>query len=110
MSDLFQFRYTTLPAPVQWGIMNEDRAREEYLSMKNLIESTTVTKTGLTLCSSHSFLCASLPWCDFALWTAAERNNIFIERVLFNCDFVKDMMPALVEFYVNKVLPNIVKI
>ena len=59
MSDLFQFRYTTLPAPVQWGIVNEDRAREEYLSMKNLIESTTVTKTGLTLCSSHSFLGAS---------------------------------------------------
>ena len=50
------------------------------------------------------------PWSDFVLWTATERNKFFIERVLFNCDFVKDMMPALLEFYDNKVLPNIVKI
>ena len=76
------------------------------------------TSDGPTLRTDHSYYAQcqgemaimGLPWCDFVLWTAAERNNIFIERVLFNCDFVKDMMPALVEFYVNKVLPNIVKI
>lgn len=46
-----------------------------------------------------------MPWCDFVLWTAAERNNIFIERIYFDAEFVTNMMPKLVAFYIEHIYP-----
>ncbi|KAK3098503.1 hypothetical protein FSP39_020126 [Pinctada imbricata] len=48
-----------------------------------------------------------LPWCDFVVWTNASSNNIFIERIMFDVDFVTEMMPKLVAFYVEKIFPNL---
>ena len=47
-----------------------------------------------------------LPWCDFVVWTNAKSDNIFVERIMFDADFVTEMMPQLVKFYVEKVFPN----
>ena len=46
-----------------------------------------------------------LPWCDFVNWTAAPQNNMFIDRVYFDTDFVNYMLPKLVEFYAKHVFP-----
>lgn len=40
-----------------------------------------------------------LPWCDFVVWTDAAQNNICIDRVYFDSDFVSAMMHKLTEFY-----------
>jgi hypothetical protein len=47
----------------------------------------------------------SAPWCDFVVWTAAEFNNIFVDRVLFDPEFVSTMMPNLVNFYMKVRFP-----
>lgn len=47
----------------------------------------------------------SLPWCDFVVWTAAQTNNIFVERIHFDPEFVSTMMPRLVEFYMKHIFP-----
>lgn len=46
-----------------------------------------------------------LPWVDFVVWTAAASNNIFVERVLFDVQYVSAMMPKLVNFYMEKIYP-----
>nr|XP_022300882.1 uncharacterized protein LOC111109087 [Crassostrea virginica] len=46
-----------------------------------------------------------LPWVDFVVWTAAASNNIFVERVLFDVQYVSSMMPKLVNFYMEKIYP-----
>lgn len=51
----------------------------------------------------------NLPWCDFVVWTAAKKNNLCIDRVMFDPEFVEGMMAKLSEFYVKCVLPKIVK-
>lgn len=43
-------------------------------------------------------------WCDFVVWTAAEENNCFVERILFDPEFVSMMLPKLVEFFVTHIL------
>ncbi|KAK3107059.1 hypothetical protein FSP39_006038 [Pinctada imbricata] len=48
-----------------------------------------------------------LPWCDFVVWTNASSNNIFIERIMFDVDFVTEMIPKLVASYVEKIFPNL---
>ncbi|XP_069125296.1 uncharacterized protein [Argopecten irradians] len=48
-----------------------------------------------------------LPWCDFVVWTGAECNNIFVERVQFDVEFTTTMMPKLVAFYVEKIVPKL---
>lgn len=173
-------QYATLPTPVLWGVENEPKAREEYISFKTCLgEMVDVTPTGLILCGSHAFLGASsdgrviengeegiieikcpfsvkgnyvnnmeiedilgmndpsvclqytsngpslnrkhsyyaqvqgemsvmgLPWCDFVVWTGAMKNNIFIERIWFDSDFVTDVLPKLVEFYVRHIFPKL---
>lgn len=47
----------------------------------------------------------SLPWCDFVVWTAAKTNNIFVDRIYFDVEFVSSMLPKLVEFYINHIYP-----
>jgi hypothetical protein len=71
------------------------------------------TNNGMQLKRTHKYYAQvqgelaimGLPWCDFVLWTAAPQNNIFIERVNFDVEFVSCMMPKLVEFYVKHVSP-----
>ena len=46
-----------------------------------------------------------MPWCDFVVWTGAQKNNIFVERVHFDAEFVSMMMPKLVEFYLKHIFP-----
>nr|XP_022310871.1 uncharacterized protein LOC111116162 [Crassostrea virginica] len=47
-----------------------------------------------------------LPWCDFVVWTNAAKNNICIDRVYFDPDFVSSMMPRLIEFYMHYIAQN----
>ena len=49
----------------------------------------------------------SLPWCDFVLWTAASKNNIFVQRIHFDHDFVGKMLPKLSSFFFNHIHPKI---
>ena len=45
-------------------------------------------------------------WCDFVVWTAANRSNCFIEIIYFNEVFVSNMLPKLVEFFnLYRVIP-----
>ena len=46
-----------------------------------------------------------LPWVDIVVWTAAASNNIFVERVFFDVQYVSSMMPKLVNFYMEKIYP-----
>ena len=45
------------------------------------------------------------PWVNFVVWTAAAFNNIFVERVLFDVQYVSSMMQKLVNFYMEKIYP-----
>ena len=47
-----------------------------------------------------------LSWCNFVVWTASKKNNIFIERIHFDKEYVLMVMPKLVEFYTSFVVPN----
>lgn len=40
-----------------------------------------------------------LTWCDFVVWTACKSNNIFIQRIQFDSEFVSKMLPCLQNFY-----------
>lgn len=154
-------------------------AKRQYIALKSVFGDVMVKETGLTLCSTHSFLGASgdgrvhdageegvleikcpfslkgkpvhkmeiqdilnltdpafclvegndgprlrrdhdyyaqvqgemalmgLPWCDFVVWTSAKCGNIFIERIFFDAEFVRAMMPKLVAFYSNYVIPKL---
>lgn len=48
-----------------------------------------------------------LPWCDFVVWTDAKCGNIFVEGVVFDADFVRDMMSKLVALYSEYVVPKL---
>ena len=172
-------RYAALPPAVQWGIEHESHAKRDYMMIKSAVGDVKLEDTGLTLCSTHSFLGASsdgrvkeneeegiieikcpfslknrlinsmeiesiielndssfclengpsgpqlkkehayytqvqgemailgVPWCDFVVWTSAKTNNIFIERVKFDSDFVMIMLQKLVQFYVENVVPKL---
>ncbi|XP_062593237.1 uncharacterized protein LOC134254719 isoform X2 [Saccostrea cucullata] len=43
------------------------------------------------------------PWCDFVVWTDAAQNNICIDRVYFDSEFVASMMPRLIDFYMHHI-------
>ncbi|XP_069127490.1 uncharacterized protein [Argopecten irradians] len=68
------------------------------------------TEEGTRLRRSHCYYAqvqgemAVITWCDFVVWTSAVHGNCFIERVYFDRDFVSNMMPRLVEFYVKHIL------
>uniref|UniRef100_A0A8W8LEU1 SWIM-type domain-containing protein n=1 Tax=Magallana gigas TaxID=29159 RepID=A0A8W8LEU1_MAGGI len=171
-------KYSKLPLAVQWGVDHEMDAKEDYLQIRRAIQvETNVQESGLTLCSTHSFLGASsdgrvvdnestglleikcpysisgqnvtllgisdimsmnsklfclevgelgptlkkshkyyaqvqgemaiigLPWVDFVVWTAAKSDNIFIERIYFNEQYVTNMLPKLIEFYMRHIYP-----
>nr|XP_034321751.1 uncharacterized protein LOC117688120 [Crassostrea gigas] len=174
-------KYSKLPLAVQWGVDHEMDAKEVYLQIRRAIQmETDVQESGLTLCSTHSFLGASsdgrvvdnestglleikcpysisgqngtllgisdimsmnskqfclevgelgptlkkshkyyaqvqgemaiigLPLVDFVVWTAAKSDNIFIERIYFNEQYVTNMLPKLVEFYMRHIYPLLV--
>lgn len=44
------------------------------------------------------------PWCDFVVWTNAAQNNIWIDRVYFESEFVSSMMPKLFSFYMHHIV------
>ena len=46
-----------------------------------------------------------LSWVDFVVWTATASNNIFVEIVFFDVQYVSSMMPKLVNFYIEKIYP-----
>lgn len=46
-----------------------------------------------------------LPWCDFVVWTGASQNNICIDRIYFDANFVAHIIPKLVEFYMDFIYP-----
>lgn len=171
-------RYNRLPEAIIWGNDHEASARKDYADIKAaLCDNFSIESTGLTICSTHSFLGASgdgrvtdgtgtgvleikcpfsvggtrvthmqvldivnlgdksfclensdggprlkrshkyfaqvqgemammgLPWCDFVVWTAAPCNNISIDRVNFDQDYVKEMLPKLVKFYMDHIFP-----
>ncbi|XP_061190857.1 uncharacterized protein LOC133198978 [Saccostrea echinata] len=76
-----------------------------------------MSSSGPTLRKSHKFYAQvqgemaikSVPWVDFVVWTAAKANNIFIERILFDEQFVTSMMPKLVKFYMEQIYPLLYK-
>ena len=45
-------------------------------------------------------------WCDFVVWTPANRSNCFIERIYFDEVFVSNILPKLVEFFILNILQN----
>ena len=46
------------------------------------------------------------PWCDFVIYTT---KGVSVQRVLFNKKFwLDDLLPKLVSFYDNCVIPEIV--
>ncbi|XP_048772103.2 uncharacterized protein LOC125678037 [Ostrea edulis] len=45
-----------------------------------------------------------LPWCDFVVWTDTAQNNICIDRIYFDSEFVSSMMPRLIEFYMHHII------
>lgn len=52
-------KYSSLPPAVKWGQEHETDAKQDYLALKSAFGDVRVEDTGLTLCSSHSFLGAS---------------------------------------------------
>ncbi|WAR08779.1 LOW QUALITY PROTEIN: hypothetical protein MAR_018737 [Mya arenaria] len=42
-----------------------------------------------------------LPWCDFVVWTGGQKNNLFVQRIYFDSNFVSDMLRKLKGFYNN---------
>lgn len=46
----------------------------------------------------------ALPWCDFEVWTNVAQNNICIDRVYFDSEFVSSMMPKLIAFYMHHIV------
>ncbi|ESO95360.1 hypothetical protein LOTGIDRAFT_160492 [Lottia gigantea] len=71
------------------------------------------TNTGQRLRHSHKYYAQvqgemaimGLPWCDFVVWTEAEKNNICIERINFDASYVTKMMPKLLAFYMEHIYP-----
>lgn len=175
---VYLLRYAKLPDAVQWGVDNEDNARADYIQLNKMAnDDFSVKPTGLTLCSTHSFLGASsdgkvtdgndtglmeikcpfsvdglnvckmevpdilalnskhfclvatergpslqkthkyyaqvqgemaimgMPWCDFVVWTGAPKNNMSVDRIYFDSEFVTSMMPKLVKFYLDHIFP-----
>lgn len=72
-----------------------------------------VGELGPTLNKSHKYYAQvqgemaiiGLPWVDFVVWTAAKSDNIFIERIYFNEQYVTNMLPKLIEFYMRHIYP-----
>lgn len=52
-------KYSSLPPAVKWGQEHETDAKQDYLALKSAFGDVRVEDTGLTLCSSHSFIGAS---------------------------------------------------
>lgn len=46
----------------------------------------------------------ALPCCDFVVWTNATQNNICIDKVYFDSQFVSSMMPKLIAFYMHHIV------
>ncbi|WAR23189.1 hypothetical protein MAR_036858 [Mya arenaria] len=61
------------------------------------------------LCKTHHYYAqvqgemavTGLPWCDFVVWTGAHKNNLFVQRIYFDANFVSDMLRKLKGFYNN---------
>ena len=85
----------------------------DIMSMNSKQFCLELTELGPTLKKSHKYYAQvqgemaiiGLPWVDFVVWTAAESDNIFIERIYFSEQYVKHMLPKLVEFYMSQIYP-----
>ena len=88
---------------------------EDILSMNGPSFCLQYTSNGPSLNRKHSYYVQvqgemsvmGLPWCDFVVWTGAVKNTIFIESIWFDSDFVTDVLPKLVEFYVRHIFPKL---
>lgn len=86
---------------------------DDIMNMNNKNFCLINTDAGPTLNHNHKYYAQvqgemaimGLPWCDFVVWTGASQNNICIDRIYFDADFVANMMPKLVEFYMNFIYP-----
>ena len=85
----------------------------DILSMNDKIFCLEMLTTEPTLKKTHKYnaqvqgemAIKRLPWVDFVVWTAAESNSIFVERVFLDVQYVSSMMPNLVNFYIEKIYP-----
>ncbi|WAR08804.1 LOW QUALITY PROTEIN: hypothetical protein MAR_018762, partial [Mya arenaria] len=65
--------------------------------------------SGPALCKTHHYYAqvqgkmavTGLPWSDFVVWTGAQKNNLFVQRIYFDSNFVSDMLRKLRGFYNN---------
>lgn len=46
-----------------------------------------------------------VPWVDFVLWAEAKADNILIERIRFDEQFVLSMMSKLIKIYMEHIYP-----
>lgn len=47
------YRYSTMPPAVQWGIDNEERARQDYVKLMRKVTDVSIQPLGLTIMSIH---------------------------------------------------------
>ena len=70
---------------------------EDILSMKDPSFCLQYTSNGPSLNRKHSYYAQ----------VQGEMSVIFIERIWFDSDFVTDVLPKLVEFYVRHIFPKL---
>lgn len=47
------YRYSTMPPAVQWGIDNEERARQDYIKLMRKVNDVSIQPLGFTIMSIH---------------------------------------------------------
>ena len=49
---------------------------------------------------------SKLPWCDFVVWSPV--NDLFVQRVYYNKQFMEEVLSKARSFYFNVYLPSVV--
>ena len=51
--------------------------------------------------------CTGHRWCDFVVRTVSKSNNIYVERILFDEEYIANIQPKLYHFFVNGVIAEL---
>lgn len=46
-------------------------------------------------------------WCDFVVRTISKEENIFVERIPFNSQYIASIKPKLLSFFINGIVPEL---
>lgn len=52
--------------------------------------------------------CCGYKWCDFVVRTISKSNNLFVERIVLDMDYITAIRPKLEIFFKNGIVPELV--